>query len=139
MSADLWRFTTTTGHWHRSPRSAVPDVIVDDLRRAIEAARTTRGPVPVGVGHGELRIVREGDGWAAFSVSRKGKLLVSCAVYWTVTGAGHAAALLESAAAEKTLPGLLVRPERGMDAHPGSARWLGDAEGIAWAFIEEPL
>ena len=137
IAADLWHLTTTSGHWDWSPRSDVTDEVLDDLRGVIGAARSTHGPVSFGDGIGALRIVEEGVGWAAFAVLRDGEALVTCAVYWTRDGAGHAAAFLDAAAAE-TLPGLLVRPERAMYVKPGRAWWVGQAETcFAWAFIEE--
>ena len=56
-----------------------------------------------------LRLGRDGDGWATFSILHEQRTVVSCATWWTVEG-GHAAmgsALVEAYSGDFATPGLV--------------------------------
>lgn len=146
MQTPLRHLTLNTGHERLSPRSEVPDWVIDRLLPVVKA-----GGGPIGIPGWRLDITHRMDGAAIWQIGPESRLhepWVICATCWSLAISGQAWSNIMALTKAMGLPGsaspitdvpwLAVAMTPGIQILPmQDVIALGDAERcIAWTIVE---
>jgi len=132
---DLAHYTITTGHLRMSPRSEVPDDVIDVLRPLLVTGEHVMPHPPGGY---RLRVTVDGTALAATVLTASGVPLATTTVAPDAESLTHA---LRATGAKPAKP--ISAPAALVDVYPtlstdhSASRWVGDFERcIAWSWNE---